>query len=151
MSTPAKNPPQTPLAGPPPSATAPEKSKRGRVSTKRRRRGLELLQELYLLDGKFSEFSALLAPAIEAVKHAAERTRLSDRDQVLLAIEQGNFRKDEIMRVTGLSEWDCRKILEELEDLDLIEVSRQRRPDVDAGSGVPVLLYMLTHNPPPLP
>jgi hypothetical protein len=151
MSTPAKNPPQTPPAGPPPSAGAPEKAKRDRVSTKRRRRGLELLQELYLLDARFGEFSALLAPAIAAVKHAAERTRLSDRDQVLLAIEQGNFRKDEIMRATGLSEWDARKILEELEDHEFVEVSRQRRPDVDAGDGVPVLLYKLIHNPPPLP
>src|ERR1043165_1745702 len=151
MSTPAKHPPQSPLAGPPPPAPSSEKSKRGRVSTKRRKRGLELLQELYLLDGRFGEFSALLAPAIEAVKHATERTRLSDRDQVLLAIEQGTFRKDEIMRATHLSVWDCRSTLEELEDHDLIEVSRQGRPDVDAGDGVPVLLYMLTHHVPPLP
>ncbi|HEX3560379.1 MAG TPA: hypothetical protein VHU19_14320 [Pyrinomonadaceae bacterium] len=149
MSSHATTPPQTPAAGLPPST--PEKSKRDRVSTRRRRRGLELLQELYLLDAKFGEFSALLAPAIQAVKHAAERTRVSDRDQVLIAIEQGNFRKDEICRSTGLSEWDARKILEELEDLDLVEVSRQRRPDCDAGDGVPVLLYTLTHSPAVLP
>jgi predicted ArsR family transcriptional regulator len=106
---------------------------------------------LYNLDAQYGDFSALLAPVIEAVKLATERTRYSDRDRVFLAIDQGHYTKAEIMQATGLSEWDARKILEELEDMDLIEVTRQRRPDVDAGDGVPVLLYQFTHRPLSIP
>jgi predicted transcriptional regulator len=125
--------------------SVPAKPKRNRISKGKRARGVALLKQLAELEASYGEFAAHLAPAIQAVKRQTERTRMSDSERVLLAIEQGNFTKAEIMRAAGVSEWDARKILEELEDLDVIWVSRQRRPDVDAGDGVPVLLYQLTH------
>lgn len=122
----------------------PAKPRRNRISKGKRARGLDLLRQLSDLEARFGEFAAHLAPAIQAVKRETDRTRMSDSDRVLLAIKQGYCTKAEIMRAAELSEWCARKILEELEDLDWIEVSRQRRPDVDAGAGVPVLLYQLT-------
>lgn len=142
--------PATPATAPPPEAGRSPHLKRPaqprqRVSEARRGRGKELLQELLNLESNYGEFSRQLTPAIDALRHECERTRDSDRDLVLFAIEEGCYTQAEIMRRTGLSSWDVRKILEELEDADIVEVSRQRRPGCDNQVGVPVLLYQFTH------
>ncbi len=112
--------------------------------------GPELLQLLYNLDAKYGEFAALLAPAIHAVKEDTRRER-SDRELVLLAIEQGNFLRADIEEATDLSSWNVRKALKELIRLGLVEAKPQGRPTVDrvgdSSHNKPTLLYVLKHTP----
>lgn len=146
MSTPA-SPSTTPaITGQHPSSSPRRRVKRARISDGKRQRGLQLLQLLLNLEASHAEFSKQLQLSIEAVRKETERTRTSDRDLVFLAVERGFCLKSQIVAETGLTEWDVRKILVELEELDLINVRRQRQGAGD-DKGKPVLLYMMHDTP----
>jgi hypothetical protein len=122
------------------------KPARARISKKKRAKGLRLLQELQFLADGYPEFAKLIHPAIAAVKRETERTYGSDRERVVLAIEQGAFTVDDIIDDTGLSRWDVQKILDELVELKFVERSPRK---VSAGIGETTeFIYTLTHRPP---
>jgi hypothetical protein len=133
-----------------PGATSPALSKikktRARISKQKRRKGLELLQELEFLADHYPEFAGLLRPSLDSVKRETERTYSSDRERVILSIEQGAWIIQDLMDDTGLSRWDVEKILRDLEGLGLVEKS-PRRVKGTANEYLE-FIYSLTHRAP---
>jgi hypothetical protein len=124
------------------------------ISSKRRKRALDLEQSLRFLQDQYNEpsFFEVLQDAIAAIHAQAERSRSSDRDRVLGVIEQWeSLTRDEITEETDLSAWVVRNILKELIELNLIG-SRTQSRTVRIDGGRPLRLYFLTHkNPSVLP
>ncbi len=138
------NPPNNasnPVDTPSPSNSV--KKTRARISKQKRTKGLRLLQQLTFLADNFPEFANLIRPSLDAVKRETERTYHSDRERVLLSIEQGAWIVQDLMDDTGLSRWDIEKILAGLEQLCLVEKAPRRV----RGSGNEYLeyIYSLTH------
>jgi len=133
--------PASPLPPVRPSATL--KEQRARVSHKKRRRAQELEQKLIHLEDYYPEFTRQLRPARDAVHAERARTRQSDRDRVIFALEQGCNVMDDICDESGLSGWDAKQILTELIDCQLVQTKSEYRPT--GSSDKPRILYVLTH------
>ncbi len=117
----------------------PLEEKRARVSDKKRQRAKDLLQELLNLEAKYGEFAPHLESAIKALRRESERTRKSDRDLVLFAIEHGAHVIEDICDDTGLSRWDAQQVLDWMVSVNLVVKAPEYRPP--GSSNKPRILY----------
>lgn len=127
---------------PPHLAASP--NKRNRFSPQaRRREGLRLLEILRSLEAEHPGFSEYLAKCIEQIDKSSLRTRRSDRQCVLGALKEWEIglTVKEIMDETGLSHWDVRQILSDLQTEGMVT----RIPETRDWPHHNVLTYRLTH------
>jgi len=136
---------------PPPSA--PNKTKRARISEKKRERARDLEQELLFLQARYRfieepELCDLLQEAIVKAHRFGQATRKSDRDSVLLEMERWTAcETEELQESTLLSRWVLDEILKELEKLKLVEKKAVRDP-VEGTGGRPRWVWSLVHTHP---
>jgi len=141
MKTSAADSPTNVLPVPP---NNPIKTARARISKRKRAKGLELLQKLNFLIDSYPEFAGELQIILISIRRQTERTFHSDRERVLLSIEQGAWTVTDIMDDTRLSRWDVEQILINLQELKLIY--RDSRRIKGNGNEYTEHLYKLTHD-----
>ncbi|HEX8773273.1 MAG TPA: hypothetical protein VF735_06670 [Pyrinomonadaceae bacterium] len=124
--------------------------KRERISKAKRKRALDLTQQLMFLQDKFTEaeFSEILQEAIDRAKRISESNRSKDRDLVFLAIdEQGCWVIEDICDQTGLSRAVVEPILDELLRIPLIKQEKEFNQSEGGRGGKPRMLYKPYHTP----
>jgi predicted Rossmann fold nucleotide-binding protein DprA/Smf involved in DNA uptake len=124
------------------------KKTRDGIGQQKRRKGLRLVQELTFLSDNFPEFASLIRYSLDAVQRETERTYHSDRERVILSIEQGAWILQDLMDDTGLPRHEVGKILLELEALGLVQKSPRRVQGTKCEYRE--YLYSLTHQSPVL-
>jgi hypothetical protein len=90
--------------------------------TDRKSRSLLLAQYLLELKRNFAEFDLTLERVLRAVRHEGSRSRRSDRQLILTALETGCAETGEIAEETELPEPDVQKILNLFLRARLVEI-----------------------------
>lgn len=126
------------------------KTKRARISEKKRQIARDLEQELLFLQARYryieeADLCELLQDAIDKAHRLGKATRQSDRDSVLHELELFEACEiDEIQEATDLSRWVLDQILEEFVTAKLIE--KRQVFDPASSGGRPRDVFSLTHS-----